>query len=163
MVSNAVKGRLGAATVCVTGDRTMAQAEVDGWTEELVGHAGGATARFASLPYRMKDGRRRFATGDFGADLIDALYRALPPEPKRFLFGRAKCQRCGVALESPTVTHSFALRLKLPDLDEFGLTLEMPAVACRACGFVHRTGDRNVESDVSDAMIAAFGSGGLSY
>jgi hypothetical protein len=111
----------------------------------------------------MKDGRRRFATADFGADLIDALYRALPPEPKRFLFGRAKCQRCGVALETKILTHSFVLRLTLRDLDELGLTVEMPAVICAACGFVHVTGDRNVESDLSDAMIAAFESGGLSH
>ena len=144
-------------------DFAMAKAQVDGWTEKLVGHAGSATARFASLPYRMKDGRRRFANGEFGADLIDALYRALPPEPKRFLLGRAKCRRCGVAVETEAVTRSFALQLHLRDLDELALTLEMPAVACAACGFVHRTGDRNVESDVSDAMIAAFESGGLTY
>jgi hypothetical protein len=137
--------------------------QVDGYTGELTGRAGEAGARFERLPYKLKDGRRRFAHNDFGNELIGALYRVMPPEPKRFLFGAGKCQRCGSPLPTQPRPHSFALALDIQGLERILLTAELPSVRCAACGTEHRTGGRDVESDLSEAMIAAFESAGLTY
>ena len=141
----------------------MGAIQVDGYTGELTARAGEAGARFERLPYRLKDGRRLFAHNDFMYELIGALYRVMPPEPKRFLFGAGKCRRCGSQLPEQPRPHSFDLTLDMRGLEAVRLTVELPSVQCPACGTEHRTGDRNVESDLSDAMIAAFESAELTY
>lgn len=141
----------------------MGAIQVDGYTGELTGRAGEVGARFERLPYKLKDGRRRFAHNDFGNELIGALYRVMPPEPKRFLFGAGKCQRCGSQLPEQARPHAFDLTLDIRGLEPIHLTAELPSVRCETCGTEHRIGERDVESDLSDAMIAAFESAGLTY
>lgn len=141
----------------------MTRVTVDGYTGALYGRKGEVGARFERLPYHVKDGKPRFAHGEFGSELIDALYRVMPPEPKRLLFGAGKCQKCGTRLPDQPRPHFFELRLEINGLEPINLTVELPAVACPACGTEHRTGERDVESDLSDAMIAAFKEAGLTY
>ena len=136
---------------------------VDGYTAELLGRAGNAGARFERLPYKLKDGKQRFAHDDFGNELIGALYRVLPPEPKRFLFGAGKCRRCGNQLPDQPRPLSFDLRIDIKGLEPINMTVDLPSDRCASCGTEHRTGGRDVESDLSDAMIAAFESAGLGY
>jgi hypothetical protein len=141
----------------------MASIQVDGYTSELVGRAGDVTARFQRLPYKLKKGKLRFAHDDFGNELITALYKVMPPEPKRFLFGAGKCQRCGQPLPEEPRSHTYGLRIDIRGLEPINLTVELPSVECGMCRTPHRTGGRDVESDLSEAMIAAFESAELDY
>lgn len=143
----------------------MGAIQIDGYTGELIGRAGVAAARFEKLPYKLKNGKQQFAHDDFGNELITALYRGLPPEPRRFLFGAGKCQRCGTQLpdHEQALPQSFELRIEIKGLEPIMMTVELPCVACPGCGTQHRTGERETESDLSDAMIAAFESAGLGY
>jgi hypothetical protein len=136
---------------------------VDGYTGELVGRFGDAAARFERLPFTMKEGKPRFAHDDFGSELIDALYRVLPPEPSRFLFGAGKCQKCGNKLPEQPRPHAFDLRIAIRGLEPINMTAELPSVRCGNCGTEHRTGERDAESDLSFAMMQAFDSAGLTY
>jgi hypothetical protein len=141
----------------------MTRIRVDAYTGVLSGRKGDVTARFERLPYYVKDGKKRFAHPDFGSELIGVLYEVMPPEPKRLFFGAGKCQTCGTQLPEQPRPHAFSLRLEIDGLEPINLTVELPAVACPACGTQHRTGGRDVESDLSDAMIAAFQVAGLTY
>lgn len=141
----------------------MGAIHVDGYTDVLTGRAGDAGARFERLPYKLKDGKPRFAKGDFGNELIGALYRVMPPEPRRFLIGAGKCQKCGSQLPEAPRPHSFELQIDIRDLEPIQMTIELPSVRCGTCATEHRTGGRDLESDLSDAMIAAFESANLTY
>ena len=141
----------------------MTRIKVDGYTGVLSGRKGEVGAQFERLPYQVKDGKPRFSHGEFGSELIEALYRVLPPEPKRLLFGPGKCRKCGAELPDQPRPHSFDLRLDMSGLEPINLSVELPAVGCPACGTEHRTGGRDIESDLSDALIEAFEAADLTY
>ena len=141
----------------------MGPASVDGYVEAS-GRAGVASVRFERLPFRLKDGQRRFCHGDFGSELIGQLHEVLPPAPTHFLLlGSARCRACGTGLTAAARPSSLDVQLRLCGVAPTTLTIEIPLTPCGNCGATHRDGDRQAESDLSDALIAAFEAAGLSH
>jgi hypothetical protein len=63
---------------------------------------------------------------------------------------------------SPPEAVTVAVELELPAIPPLGIEVQMPGIRCPGCGpNLVRLDDRNVESDLSDALIDALSSAGL--
>ncbi len=127
--------------------------------DAVTGQAHDITVTLTNLSYRQTNTDKKYAYGDFGSDFIQALHEALPtPRRRGFLRSTLVCPACetpldGIAVQPVTVSADVAVR-RIPPIR---VDLEMPGIKCPGCdrSFV-RIDDRDVQSDVSDALIAAF-------
>jgi Zn-finger nucleic acid-binding protein len=111
------------------------------------------------LSFRQTSAGRRYAYPDFGSDFIQALHARLVRPRRRGLFrSTVLCPSCerslgSVAVGLVTVTADVDLR-RIPAIH---IELEMPGMVCPGCDRrLVMMDDRNVESDLSDALIDAF-------
>ena len=137
---------------------------VIGRLDPISGRAHDVNVTLTGLSCRETSGGKRYAYPDFGSDFIGALHKALVGPRRRGLFRSTPvCAWCeaplaGVAHERITV----AVDVTLKQIPSIHLDLEMPGLTCSRCGrAMVMIDDRDVASDLSDALIAAFNSAGL--
>jgi hypothetical protein len=132
--------------------------------EPISGRANQVFVTLTDVSFRRTDKGARYAYGEFGSDLIQALHDQLVRPKRRGLLrlklGCPGCERPldDVAIGEVTVATDIDLR-KIPSIH---LDLTMPGVVCPGCDrrlvMMH---DNNIQSDLSDALIDAFDQAGL--
>jgi hypothetical protein len=132
--------------------------------EPVTGQAHDITVTLTNLSYRDTGSEKKYAYGEFGPDFIVALYDALPaPRRRGLLRSTLICPVCDAALDANAiqpvkVVAEVALR-KVPPI---GVDLEMPGLKCPSCDrSLVKSYDRDLQSDLSDALIDAFATVGL--
>lgn len=135
-----------------------------GRLDPISGRSQDVSVTLTGLSFRQTSRGRRYAYPDFGSDFIDALHKALVGPRRRGLFRATPvCAWCeasldGVARQRVKVATDVALA-KIPPIH---LDIEMPGLTCSRCGRpMVMIDDRDVASDLSDALIAAFNSAGI--
>ena len=116
------------------------------------------------LSFRQTSAGRRYAYPDFGSDFIDALHKRLVgPRRRGLIRSRLLCPSCGRSLDGvPTGQVTVATDVDLARIPVIHLDLEMPGMICPGCDRrLVRIDDRNVQSDLSDAVIDAFDRAGM--
>lgn len=116
------------------------------------------------LSFRQTSAGRRYAYPDFGSDFIQALYKQLVGPGRRGLIRSTfHCPSCGRSLDGVTIGQvTVATDVNLPSIPPIHLDLDMPGMVCPDCGRrLVMIDDRNVQSDLSDALIDAFNQSGL--
>lgn len=111
---------------------------------KIIGYADGEAD---PLRIRLKDfpllsceqGHRQFVRPRFAAELLEHLTQQDEPElpsgeKKGFIMKHYLCESCGAELEAkPDHRHTFAIDIKLDELDSFGVELSMPVYKCTSC------------------------------
>lgn len=135
-----------------------------GRLDPVRGRAQDVSVTLTGLSFRQTSRGRRYPYPDFGSDFIDALHKQLVgPRRRGLLRSTPVCAWCeasldGVARQRVTVVADVALT-KIPPIH---LDIEMPGLTCSRCGRpMVMIDDRDVASDLSDALIAAFNSAGI--
>jgi hypothetical protein len=130
----------------------------------ITGRTSDVSVTLTDLSFRQTRNGIRYPYADFGSDFIETLHRELvAPRRRGLLRSTLVCPRCdttldGVANERVAVTAEVALK-RIPPIH---VDLEMPGIRCPGCDRpVVRIDDRSVDSELSDALIAAFKSIGL--
>ena len=130
----------------------------------ISGRAGAVGVTLTGVTFRETRHGRRYPYADFGSDLIGPLHDGLVPPRRRGLLRSVRvCAWCDASLEgvAPQRVTTWA-DVVLKRVPPIRVDVEMPGHNCPACG---RTmvliDDRSVESDLSDALIAAFNSVGI--
>jgi hypothetical protein len=134
-------------------------------TLNLMGASGPVDVRFHRLPVRTEAGgnRYRYAYGEFGPDLIDAVYRQLPfvarvgPPWKR----RDACGVCAVEMGGTSSRATMTLPMRLGRIPEFEVVFTVPTLVCPSCGDHQVSGDRTLGFHITEAMTQAFQAGNL--
>lgn len=128
----------------------------------VVGTAEGIQVEFSNLPVLACPSQghpMRFATPDFGADLIDRVFDKgdLP------ITSSSRCVKCGTVLQSPN-SHRGRISGDVPiqSLAPFRMSVTAPLSRCAGCGLEQLVATETVNSHLSDSMIAAFESVQLS-
>lgn len=135
-----------------------------GRVERVDGAAGAIRVTFTNLSFRQTSKGRRWPYGEFGPDLLYALHDRLTSPRRRGVFRSALvCPSCDAMLDgSASEAVTVAVKLQLPAIPPLGIEVQMPGIRCPGCGrSLVRLDDRNVESDLSDALIAALRSAGI--
>jgi hypothetical protein len=135
-----------------------------GHLDTIAGRAGDVAVILHGLTYRDTRSGRRFPYGEFGPDFIEALHRGLVRPRGGGLFRtRISCPSCDTELDDhQRVPVDAATDVALRRIPPIGVDVTMPGLVCPRCGTrVVCMHDRNVESDLSDALIAAFDSAGV--
>jgi hypothetical protein len=141
-------------------------------TEANLGRLGAVSGRsrdvnvtLTGLSFRETSAGRRYPYGEFGPEFIDALHKALSAPRHRGLFrSEIVCPSCETSLEGiPGARVVVASELALSRIPPIRVDLEMPGITCPSCvSRLVRIDDRAIESDLSDAVIAAFTAAGMS-
>lgn len=138
-----------------------------GRVERVTGTAGRVTMTLTGLTYRHgRDGKRRDPYGEFGPDFIVDLHAALPTAGRRGLLRPVRtCPRCDSSLEGPSEERvKVSVELRLQRIPPLGVEVEMPGARCGRCGHtIVKVDDRAVDSELSDAAIAAFDAAGIHF
>lgn len=116
------------------------------------------------LSFRLTSAGRRYAYADFGSDFIQALHKQLVgPRRRGLIRSTFHCPPCGRSLDGVTIGHvNVATDVDLPRIPPIHLDLDMPGMVCPGCDRrLVMIDDRNVQSDLSDALIDAFNQSGL--
>jgi len=128
------------------------------------GQAQQVRVTLTGLSFRQTSAGRRYAYPDFGSDFIDALYKQLEgPNRRGWIRSTFLCPSCGRSLDGvPTGQVAVATDLVLSRIPAFHLDLEMPGMICPGCDRrLVMIDDRDLQSDLSDALIDAFNQAGL--
>ena len=125
----------------------------------ISGQAGDVAVTLTELSFRKTPTGGRYAYPDFGSDFIQALHEALgTPRRRGLLRSTLVCPWCGRDLDVNTSDRvRVAVEVALRRIPPVRVDAEMPGIRCGSCGrSVVRIDDRNVQSDLSNALIIAF-------
>ena len=128
------------------------------------GRAGSVTVFLDGLTFRETDAGRRFPYPDFGSQFIEALHRRLVvPRRRGLLRSTLACSSCDASLTGVAPQPiGIATEVDLGTIAPIQVDLALPGLVCPRCraqmAGIH---DRAVESDLSDALIAAFDAAGM--
>ena len=141
-------------------------------TEANLGRLGAVSGRsrdvnvtLTGLSFRETSAGRRYPYGEFGPDLMDALHKALAaPRHGRLFRSEIVCPSCETSLDGiPGAQVAVSNQLAFSKIPPVRVDIEMPGLTCPGCvSRLVRIDDRAIESDLSDAVIAAFTSAGMS-
>jgi len=140
-------------------------------TDATLGRLGAVTGRardisvtLTGLSYRQTGAGRRYPYGDFGTGFIETLHKALPAPRHRGVFRRIVCPSCETSLEGvPGDLVTVATQLEFTRIPPVRVEVTMPGITCPGCMRpLVRIDDRDIASDLSDAVIAAFDAAGIS-
>ena len=127
--------------------------------DPVTGQAHDITVTLTNLSYRQTDKGKRYAYGEFGSEFLQALHEALPAPRRRGLIrSTLVCPVCeaplgGIAVQPVAVSAEVVLK-RIPPIR---VDLEMPGIKCPGCDrSLVDIDDRDLQSDLSDALIAAF-------
>lgn len=127
----------------------------------MSGTHGYASASFINATFQeVSDSKKRYPDPDFGAWLIEQIYRVKRTLAERRGIFRKKffCSSCETELNpdfrSPKqIEH----KLQYKDLEPFGLQITIPSVTCPQCNQICGIDlDGSLNSDINEAIIAAF-------
>jgi ribosomal protein S27AE len=130
----------------------------------IEGRASQVSLTLTGLSVRKASSAWRYAYPDFGSDFIHALLGELAgPRRGGLLRSKLVCPTCGSSLDGVAIDRvTVAADVGLSRIPPIHLDLDMPGMECPKCGrrlvAIH---DNNVESDLSDALIAAFNRAGV--
>jgi hypothetical protein len=146
------------ARQCIVCGRTLILTRFD-----TSGSAGCVSVTFHGLPCLScgdLSHPKRYATPNFGTELMDALYfaeRSRFPSSRLKGLGRAQhCFSCGRRLTAAPSSGNVSGRVIAGRAPEFGLSVDAPIVKCVACGQDQVYNTESVSSETNDAIIAAF-------
>ncbi len=131
----------------------------------LTGRAGDVSVAISPMPFRETEKGRRFAYPEFPPDFLEELYKKLSAPRRQGLF-RSKliCPTCETGLDAIVVGRAaVAINATLKRIPSpMRVEVEMPGLVCPGCHqSLVRMDDRNVQSDLSDALIDAFNAGDI--
>jgi hypothetical protein len=130
----------------------------------LSGTARDVSVTLTGLSFRQTSKGRRYPYPDFGSDFIEALHKELlAPRRRGLLRSTLVCPSCGSSLEGSVDQRVAAtVNVALRRAPAIRLDVEMPGMTCPGCHrSLVRIDDRAVDSDLSDALIAAFDEAGI--
>ena len=116
------------------------------------------------LSFRQTSAGRRYAYPDFGSDFIQALHKQLVgPRRRGLIRSTLLCPSCGRSLDGVAIGQvTVGTDVDLPRIPAIHLDLAMPGMVCPGCDRrLVMIDDRNVQSDLSDALIDAFNQSGM--
>ena len=129
----------------------------------LTGRKDDVRVTLTGLSYRQTSKGPRYPYGEFGSEFIEALHKALPTPGRRGLLRKQVCPSCeasldGIAIGPVTATTEVVLK-RVPPID---VEVVMPGITCPGCArSLVMINDRDIASDVSDALIDAFNTVGF--
>jgi hypothetical protein len=134
-------------------------------TLDLAGASGPVEVRVGGMPVRTDAGgvRYRYPYSDFGADLIEELYRQLPrarrsgPPWRR----RDACRDCSVELSDGTTDAEFTMAMRLDAIPPFEVVYRAPAIRCGRCATQQISNDRDLEFHISESLVKAMDAGNV--
>jgi hypothetical protein len=132
-----------------------------GRLDPISGRAGEVCVTLTGMTFRETNRGRRFPYPDFGSDFIGPLHDGLISPRRRGLLGfGSACAWCNAPLDrvprQPVTASADVVLKRVPPIR---VDVEMPGLVCPACSrAMVMINDRTVESDLSDALIAAFDS-----
>jgi ribosomal protein S27AE len=135
------------------------QGEQLGQVPPITGAKHESSVTLTGMSFRMKKGERHFPYSEFGSEFIGALHKQLPKPTHRGLNRWTPvCPACGTSLAAAGVQQTRAsVNIALRTIPAIRVDVDMPGRTCPACGHaVVLIGDRDIASDVSDALIEAF-------
>src|SRR4051812_48587140 len=105
----------------------------------------------------------QYPYAEFGSDFIDALHRELRATRRRGIFRSRVCPMCETSLDGvPGTQVEVTANVALPRIAPIRVDVEMPGIRCPGCArSLVSTDDRAIDSDLSDALIAAFKMAGI--
>jgi hypothetical protein len=105
----------------------------------------------------------RYPYPEFGSDFIEALHRELPAPRHKGIFRSRVCPVCATSLDGiPGTQVGVAVNVALSRIPPISVEVEMPGFRCPGCArSLVSTDDRAIDSDLSDALIAALTSAGI--
>ena len=129
------------------------------------GTHGNVTVNLFDLSYAVcpQCGSKAFVHAEFPAEVLFPLTSAVPhATAKGFRTKEWSCVACRARIDpSQERVETFAVPLNLEGRYQFRAELMLPAVTCDACGRNQVAADeRALDSDLADALIAAFDSVG---
>jgi hypothetical protein len=130
----------------------------------VAGEAHGIRLMLTGLSFRQTEKGPRYAYGDFGSDFMSKVHDALTsPRRRGLLRSTLLCPWCEHSLDGiPSDTVTAAVDIDVGRVPPIQVDVEMPGYTCPACSrHSVRIDDRGVQSDLSDALIDAFGQVGL--
>lgn len=132
--------------------------------EAIRGRAGAVHVVLTGLTCRETSRGRRYPYPEFGAELIEALHRKLvAPRRCGLIRSTPACPRCATRLGGVANQQiGIATEVSLRSMPPVQLDLAIPGLFCPGCRTqLVRLDDRTVDSNLSDALIAAFTSAGI--
>ena len=127
--------------------------------DPVTGRAHGITVTLTNLSYRQANTEKKYAYGEFGSEFLQALHEALPAPRRRGLIrSTLVCPVCETPLgriaDRPVAVSAEVALRKIPPIR---VDLEMPGIKCPGCDrSIVDIDDRDLQSDLSDALIDAF-------
>lgn len=121
--------------------------------------AADVRVEITGLTYRDTSKGKRYPYGEFGSEFLDALHKQLvPPGRKGLIRSTRVCRSCDADLnnlnEGPTAV---AVDVALRPIPPIHLEIVMPGLTCPQCQLrMVRIDDRDIASDLSFALMAAF-------
>ena len=127
--------------------------------DPVTGRGRAVTVVLTGMSFRETTKGRLFPYGEFGSEFIQALHSQLvAPKRTGLLRQKLACPSCQSPFDQVPITQVAASAdVKLRNIPAIRVDGELPGIICPTCGrtvvMIH---DRNVESDLSDAVIDAF-------
>ena len=127
--------------------------------DPVTGRAHDITVTLTNLSYRETGTKRKFAYGEFGMEFLEALHKALPaPRRRGLLRSTLVCPVWEAALDGSAVQPvTCSAEVVLRRIPQIRVDLEIPGLKCSGCDrSLVKIYDRDLQSDLSDALIDAF-------
>jgi hypothetical protein len=128
------------------------------------GPAADVSVEITNLSFRETSKGKRYPYGEFGSELLDALHKQLVgPGRRGFIRSTRVCRRCDTDLTPvPEQLTAVAVDVALRSIPPIHLEIVMPGLTCPSCHLrMVRIDDRDIASDLSFALMAAFQSVGF--
>jgi hypothetical protein len=132
--------------------------------DAIRGQAGDVHVVLRGVTCREAGKGLRYPYPEFGAELIEALHRNLvAPRHRGLLRSTLACPACSTRLDgAPIQSIGIATEVALRSIPPVQCDLAIPGLFCPGCRMqLVRVDDRKVDSNLSDALIAAFKSAGI--
>ena len=126
-------------------------------TLDLAGTSGPVSVVVRELPVRQTPSGYRYAYPDFGADLIEAIWRQLPRATKSRIPWKNEqtCHRCGSRLAGDETSSSVSTAISLGRIPSFEMEWRVPGVRCPGCNSFQMLANRELDFHLSQALVVA--------
>ena len=132
--------------------------------EPISGNAEQVRVILTGLTVRHTTKGPRYPYGNFGSDFLEALHkRLIGPKHRGLLRSTLLCPSCERSLTDVVVLQVLVgADVELSKVPLIHVDVEMPGWVCPGCSrrlvMIH---DRNIQSDLTDALVDAFNRAGL--
>jgi uncharacterized protein YbaR (Trm112 family) len=132
--------------------------------DEIRGRAGAVHVVLTGLTCRETSRGRRYPYPEFGAELVEALHgKLVAPRHRGLIRSTLACPVCATRLDGlANQPIGIATEVALGSFPPVQVDLAIPGLFCPGCRMqLVRLDDRSVDSNLGDALIAAFKSAGI--